>query len=92
MNKVGGRFVSVFIDRLRPPIFLSVNTQTENHMLVYEVTAIKPLTPQQSQLVALKNNVDNAKNRLDAERKRQQVKKAQQRLQIAVASSSKLNC
>jgi len=50
-------------------------------MLVYEVTAIKPLTPQQSQIVALKKGVDNAKDRLDTERKRQKVAKAQLRLQ-----------
>lgn len=59
----------------------------ENLMLVYEVTTQKPLTPQQSQIAALKKGVDSAKDRLDGERKRQKLAKAQQRLQNAVVSS-----
>lgn len=90
MNKVGGRFVSVFIDRLRPPIFLSVNTQTENHMLVYEIATIKPQLPQtpaQARIAVLKQSAQRAQTAVKAERKRQQVQAAQQKLQKTISAA-----
>jgi hypothetical protein len=56
-------------------------------MLVKEIATIKPLTPKQAQIAALKKGVDSAKDRLDAERKKQKVAKAQQRLQTAVSAT-----
>ncbi len=41
----------------------------------------KPLTPQQSKISSLKRNVEIAKQALDAERKAQQIARAQQRIQ-----------
>ena len=54
---------------------------TENH----SVAPIKPLTPQQGRLAALKRQKENASKALDAERKRQKVAKAQQNLQKTIA-------
>ena len=56
-------------------------------MLVKEIATIKSLTPKQAQIAALKKGVDSAKDRLDAERKKQKVAKAQQRLQTAVRAT-----
>lgn len=55
-------------------------------MFIYEIATIKPLTPKQAQIAALKKGVDSAKDRLDAERKKQKVAKAQQKLQSAFGS------
>ena len=59
-------------------------------MLVSEVTTNKPqspLTPSQARIAALKQGVDNAQAALKAERKRQKVQAAQERLQKAAAAS-----
>jgi hypothetical protein len=52
-------------------------------MRFYEFTAKpqKPLTPQQSKINSLKRNVEIAKQAVDAERKAQQISKAQKRIQ-----------
>lgn len=52
-------------------------------MRFYEITAQpqKPLTPQQSKINSLKRNVEIAKQAVDAERKAQQISKAQKRIQ-----------
>jgi hypothetical protein len=51
-------------------------------MRFYEISKPKsPLTPQQAKLSALKRNAEVAKNAVDAERKAQQIAKAQQRIQ-----------
>lgn len=51
-------------------------------MRFYEFTTKpqKPLTPQQSRISSLKRNVEIAKQAVDAERKAQQIAKAQQRI------------
>lgn len=52
-------------------------------MRFYEITAQpqKLLTPQQSKINSLKRNVEIAKQAVDAERKAQQISKAQKRIQ-----------
>ena len=52
-------------------------------MRFYEFTTKpqKPLTPQQSKINSLKRNVEIAKQAVDAERKAQQISKAQKRIQ-----------
>jgi hypothetical protein len=53
-------------------------------MLIEEVVAIKPQLPQtpaQARIAVLKKGVDRAQVAVKAERKRQQVQAAQQRLQ-----------
>lgn len=57
-------------------------------MLVHEVTAIKPTLPQtpaQARMAVLKQGVDRAQVAVKAERKRQQVQAAKNKLQQAVA-------
>jgi hypothetical protein len=59
-------------------------------MLIQEVVAIKPQLPQtpaQARIAVLKKGVDRAQVAVKAERKRQQVQAAQQRLQKAAATS-----
>jgi hypothetical protein len=51
------------------------------------VAPIKPLTPQQARLNALKTQKERAGTALDSERKRQKIQKAQQNLQKAVTSA-----
>ena len=53
------------------------------HMLIKEVTTIKPikpLTPQQQRIATLKQQVKRSQEAVKAERQRQQVAKAQQQL------------
>jgi hypothetical protein len=57
---------------------------TENRL----VAPVRPQTPEQARLAALKRQKDNASKTLDAERKRQKVAKAQQSLQKALAVES----
>ena len=60
-------------------------------MRITEISPIKPvkaLTPAQSRVAALKQQVDVAKQALDAERKRQSVDTAQKSLQKALTSKS----
>ncbi len=56
---------------------------TENHSTV-ATKPIKPLTPEQARLEALKRQKDNVSKALNAERKRQKVAKAQKSLQNAL--------
>jgi hypothetical protein len=51
------------------------------NMRIKEITTIKARTPEQARLDALKSNADRAKQAVKAERERQRVQKAQQRLQ-----------
>jgi hypothetical protein len=53
-------------------------------MLIKEIATIKPLTPQQARINALKLQKDNANKQLKAERQRQKVAKAQQQLSVAL--------
>ena len=56
-------------------------------MLIQEVVAIKPQLPQtpaQARIAVLKKGVDRARVAVKAERKRQQVQAAQQKLQKTV--------
>ena len=58
-------------------------------MLVYEVTAIKPQLPQtpaQARVAVLKQSAQRALAAVKAERKRQQVQAARQKLQKTVAA------
>jgi len=57
---------------------------TENRL----VAPVRPPTPEQARLAALKRQKDNASKTLDAERKRQKVAKAQQSLQKALTVES----
>ena len=50
-------------------------------MRYFEFTPNKPLTPQQARLNSLKQRAEIAKQAVDAERKAQQIAKAQQRIQ-----------
>ena len=73
-------------------IAILLNTQKEIAMLIQEVVAIKPQLPQtpaQARIAVLKKGVDRAQVAVKAERKRQQVQAAQQRLQKAAATSLK---
>jgi hypothetical protein len=49
-------------------------------MLIKEIATIKPLTPEQARIKALKTQKDNANKALKAERDRQKIAKAQQQL------------
>jgi len=51
--------------------------------LVNEVKSIKPMTPQQARIDALKRQKDTASKNLKAERDRQKIAKAQQQLRLA---------
>lgn len=58
-------------------------------MLIYEITAIKPQLPQtpaQARVAVLKQSAQRAQAAVKAERKRQQVQAARQKLQKTVAS------
>ena len=57
-------------------------------MLVLEITTTKPTapkTPAQARVAAMTQNVDRAREALAAEKKRQKVLKAQQKLQKVIA-------
>lgn len=61
----------------------------DKSMLINEITTTKskkPLTPAQARIAALKRGVDSARNALNAERKRQKIQSAQNKLQNAVSS------
>jgi len=53
-------------------------------MLIKEIASIKPLTPQQARVNALKLQKDNVNKQLKAERQRQKVAKAQKQLSVAM--------
>jgi hypothetical protein len=58
-------------------------------MLIYEITAIKPQlphTPAQARVAVLKQSAQRAQAAVKAERKRQQVQAARQKLQKTVAA------
>jgi hypothetical protein len=58
-------------------------------MLIYEITAIKPQLPQtaaQARVAVLKQSAQRAQAAVKAERKRQQVQAARQKLQKTVAA------
>jgi hypothetical protein len=58
-------------------------------MLIYEITAIKPQLPQtpaQARVAVLKQSAQRAQAAVKAERKRQQVQAARQKLQKTVAT------
>ena len=60
-------------------------------MLIQEVVAIKPQLPQtpaQARVAAMTQNVDRARDALVAEKKRQKVLKAQQKLQKVMSPHS----
>jgi hypothetical protein len=46
-------------------------------MRFFEFKPLKPLTPQQARIAALKRNAEIAKQALDSERKAQQIQKSQ---------------
>jgi len=50
-------------------------------MRFFEFKPLKPLTPQQARIAALKRNVDNARNALKRERDNQKRQRAGQQLQ-----------
>ena len=50
-------------------------------MRYFEIAPTKPHTPQQARLSSLKQRAEIAKQAVDAERKAQQIAKAQQRIQ-----------
>jgi len=49
-------------------------------VVIKEITSIKPLTPQQSRIAALKTQKNNINKQLKTERDRQKISKAQQQL------------
>ncbi|WP_216225446.1 hypothetical protein [Polynucleobacter sp. MG-27-Goln-C1] len=53
---------------------------------MHSVATIKPLNPSQARIEALKAQKERAKTALDAERKRQKVSKAQEKLKKAVSA------
>jgi len=50
-------------------------------MRFFEFKSLKPLTPQQARIAALKRNADNARNALKRERNNQKKQRANQQLQ-----------
>jgi hypothetical protein len=60
-------------------------------MRIYEITAIKPLTPQQSRINALKQQKERASTQLKAERDKQKKTKALANISKNNAVLSKLN-
>jgi hypothetical protein len=56
------------------------------YMKLKEFATVKPLTPQQARLDALKTQRDNVSRALDGERKRQKVTKAQQNLRNVLSA------
>lgn len=72
--------------------FIVVKYSMDKPMLINEITTTKsqkPLTPAQARIAALKHGVDSARNALNAERKRQKIQSAQNKLQNAVSSITK---
>lgn len=59
-------------------------------MRIYEITATKPLTPQQARINALKQQKERAATQLQAERDRQKRQKATQQIQQAQQTLTKL--
>ena len=55
-----------------------INLHNFSTMKILEITAIKPLTPQQARIDALKRQKDSSTKALQAERDRQKIAKAQQ--------------
>ena len=53
-------------------------------MFIKEIASIKPLTPQQARVNALKLQKDNVTKQLKAERQRQKVANAQKQLSVAL--------
>jgi hypothetical protein len=49
-------------------------------VVIREITSVKPLTPQQSRIAALKTQKDNISKQIKTERDRQKITKAQQQL------------
>jgi capsule polysaccharide export protein KpsE/RkpR len=49
-------------------------------VVIKEITSVKPLTPQQSRIAALKTQKDSISKQLKTERDRQKITKAQQQL------------
>jgi capsule polysaccharide export protein KpsE/RkpR len=49
-------------------------------VVIREITSVKPLTPQQSRIAALKTQKDSISKQLKTERDRQKITKAQQQL------------
>ena len=49
-------------------------------MLIKEIATIKPMTPEQARIKALKTQKDNASKALKAERDKQKITQAQQQL------------
>jgi hypothetical protein len=60
-------------------------------MRIYEITAIKPLTPQQSRINALKQQKERASTQLKAERDKQKKQKAVSAIQQNNQVLAKLN-
>lgn len=54
-------------------------------MRFIEFKPLKPLTPEQSRIAALKRNADNARMALKRERDNQKIIKAQQQIQSTVS-------
>ena len=50
------------------------------YMLIKEIATIKPMTPEQARIKALKTQKDNASKALKAERDKQKITQAQQQL------------
>ncbi len=57
-------------------------------MVIKEITSVKPLTPQQARIAALKTQKDNISKQLKTERDRQKISKAQQQLAKAYQSTN----
>lgn len=60
-------------------------------MRIYELQTIKPLTPQQARVSALKQQKERASDMLKAEKDRQKQQKAMQAIQKNNAVIAKLN-
>ena len=59
-------------------------------MKILEITTIKPLTPQQARISALKQQKERANTQLKAERDRQKKAKATEKLQQAQQTLAKI--
>ncbi|MDH6301091.1 hypothetical protein M2123_002292 [Polynucleobacter sphagniphilus] len=57
-----------------------INLHNFSTMKILEITAIKPLTPQQARIDGLKRQKDASTKALQAERDRQKIAKAQQQI------------
>lgn len=60
-------------------------------MVIQEITSVKPLTPQQSRIAALKAQKDNISKQLKTERDRQKIAKAQQQINAVKFPNGNLN-